>query len=330
MRTLLLSLALLLITVPGVVSAQPLTNLEGDSAFIPLTSIPGIESAGNSQNLPDFLNSLYQLAIGAAAVLAVLQIVRAGIMYMGGDSVTEKKEAKSLIMLSIGGLVLILSPVIVFSIINPDILSLKIGKLDELTNTSFDAYEPGQVIGGGGTGGECSSYTAVLAISANLSCSSQYAGDGFEKVADSCCSGLGSGKICCGSKTVKPAAAPAATTPQSCQATYSLVQASSYAPAGYEVADNACCSSVGSGQKCYGKKKATTTSPTRMWGWRYAVVNASNQHTTVQLGGFTTQKQCQDSITPYMQKNGLSIMETQKSACTCETDLSKQPGCSTI
>ncbi|MEK7100857.1 MAG: pilin, partial [Patescibacteria group bacterium] len=143
MRTWLLLTSVLLLT-PLMVFAQDNTS----TAFVPLTSIPGIESAGNAQSLPDFLNNLYRLAIGAAAVLAVLQIVRAGIMYMGGDSVTEKKEAKSLIALSVGGLILILSPVVVFSIINPDILSLKINKLGELADTTFEAYQRGQEIGG--------------------------------------------------------------------------------------------------------------------------------------------------------------------------------------
>jgi len=117
----------------------PLTALAADTSslgFVPLTSIPGIADAGNASTLPVFLNTLYKLAIGVAAVLAVLQIVRAGIMYMGGDSVTEKKDAKNLITLSIGGLLLVLSPVIVFSVINPKILDLKIGGLDELASTT--------------------------------------------------------------------------------------------------------------------------------------------------------------------------------------------------
>ncbi len=145
MRTLLILVLLLAVTVPFVVLAEP-TDPDRP-AFVPLTSIPGIESAGNADSLPDFLNSLYRLAIGLAAVLAVLQIVRAGIMYMGGDSVTEKKEAKSLIALSIGGLILILSPVVVFSVINPDILSLKINAIGELKQTEFERYKQGQEIG---------------------------------------------------------------------------------------------------------------------------------------------------------------------------------------
>lgn len=201
MRTLLILALLLAVTAPFMVFAQPADP--DRPAFVPLTSIPGIESAGNADSLPDFLNSLYRLAIGAAAVLAVLQIVRAGIMYMGGDSVTEKKEAKSLIALSIGGLVLILSPVVVFSIINPNILSLEIGRLEELTSTTPRVYTPGQVIGGGG-GNTCGDYVSVAHVADATSCSS--VGAGYEPVTGSCpmCAPP-AGRKCCGTKTAASA-----------------------------------------------------------------------------------------------------------------------------
>ena len=136
MRYQYLFVALVSFALPAVALAAADTSSLG---FVPLTSIPGIDSAGNAATLPDFLNNVYKLSIGLAAVLAVLQIIRAGIMYMGGDSITEKKEARSLITLAIGGLVLVLSPVIVFSIINPKILDLKIEGLDELADTNFGA-----------------------------------------------------------------------------------------------------------------------------------------------------------------------------------------------
>lgn len=111
----------------------------GDTGFQPLTNIPALIDSGNAINTPQgleyFLNNIYRICIGAAAVLAVFQIMRAGIIYMGGDSVTEKKEAKNLIGLSIGGLLLVLSPYIVFSIINPDILDLKIGNIEGLRSS---------------------------------------------------------------------------------------------------------------------------------------------------------------------------------------------------
>jgi hypothetical protein len=108
-----------------------------DTSFVPLTNIPVLFETGKAINTPEglslFLNTIYKISIGVAAVVAVLQIMRAGIMYMGSESgFAEKKEAKNLIALSIGGLILVLAPTIVFSIINPDILTLKIKGIDAL------------------------------------------------------------------------------------------------------------------------------------------------------------------------------------------------------
>lgn len=137
-----------LVALPVLVSAQP--EAPADPApvpadvpstqmkFVPLTNVPFIAEAGNSFNLSDFLNGLFKICIGVAAVVAVLQIMRAGIMYMGSDSgFAEKKEAKNLIALSIGGLILVLSPVVVFSVINPEILSLKIAGMETLRRQSL-------------------------------------------------------------------------------------------------------------------------------------------------------------------------------------------------
>ena len=68
-------------------------------------------------------------------------------MYMGGDSVTETKQARALIGSSILGLVLVLSPAVVFGIINPNILNLNVGpdkqsQYDKyfFSNTTPDGY----------------------------------------------------------------------------------------------------------------------------------------------------------------------------------------------
>lgn len=99
---------------------------DGGYTFVPLTGLPGVQSVSQSNSISNFLNSLYRICIGLAAVLAVIQITRAGIVYMLQDSVTEKKDAKHLIQMSLFGLLLVLSPTIVFGIIDPRILSLDI------------------------------------------------------------------------------------------------------------------------------------------------------------------------------------------------------------
>ncbi len=114
----------LLTTLPLVAAAQ---GGGSGNEFIPLLpALPGIQTLSTQDSLAPFLSQIYKICIGLAAVLAVLQLMRAGVMYMGGDSITEKKEARELITLSIIGLLLVLSPVIVFSIINPKILQLDI------------------------------------------------------------------------------------------------------------------------------------------------------------------------------------------------------------
>jgi len=122
----------------------------GDGAFVPLTQIPGIQDVADSGTLPNFLNTIYQLCIGAAAVLAVLQIMRGGMSYMLGDSVTEKKESKDLIVMSIVGLLIVLSPAIVFGLIDPRILNLQIGfsQLQVPINSSAGNGGTGQNQGG--------------------------------------------------------------------------------------------------------------------------------------------------------------------------------------
>jgi hypothetical protein len=103
------------------------TNPVSSATFVPLTNLPVFQNLNTAPDLGKFLNAIYKYCVGAAAVLAVLQIMRAGIMYMGGDSVTEVKQARQLISTAILGLVLVLSPVIVFSLIDKRILTLNIG-----------------------------------------------------------------------------------------------------------------------------------------------------------------------------------------------------------
>lgn len=100
--------------------------------FVPLTSLPGVSDLANTNtelisgdSLPAFFNSLYRLCIGAAAVIAVVQIIRAGIKFMTNkESVSANKDAKEMLWNAVFGVILVLSPVIVFGIINPDILRL--------------------------------------------------------------------------------------------------------------------------------------------------------------------------------------------------------------
>ena len=188
MRTYFYLLLLVLVSVPFAVHGQTSNN-----NFVPLQpGVPGIKDFAQSNSIPQLLNSIYKICIGVAATLAVLQIMRAGVMYMGGDSITEKKEARNLISMSVIGLILVLSPVVVFSIINPNILSLKIG-FNNVKPTSGVASTAPKV------GNMCAEYSKnTKAISSSSSCEKQ--GIGWTKIDASCCKGAGEGTICCGKK----------------------------------------------------------------------------------------------------------------------------------
>lgn len=292
----------------------PLLALAQGTDFVPLTNIPAISEVGNAINTPDglalFLNNIYKLCIGVAAVVAVLQIMRAGIIYMGGDSVTEKKEAKNLIALAIGGLILVLSPVIVFSIINPEILSLKIGGIDKLrTATSspmvlvLTASEAEcREKGGTPTGGEppriicevepgseadeaersCTNFRDFTIISNQTTCS-PYLGESYVAVGEQCCSGMQSGNRCCAlPKSVQDFQSP------------------------------------------------TTTTPTvSRWGWRARVVPVGGgSEVTAQRAPFNSKAACEASVTEYASANRVEY--TGEFQCTCNSPLSEQPTCSTL
>lgn len=202
MKTYLFILLGLVITLPLAVHGQ--TN-----TFAPLNpSLPGIKEFVGSNSIPDLLNNIYKICIGIAAVLAVLQIMRAGVLYMGGDSITEKKEARDLISMSVIGLVLVLAPTIVFSIINPDILQLKIGASSLKVETTTPVNGAGAQ-----AAAQCSQYAATnlkaVTLAQGQTCDAKL-GTGYAAV--DCCQNLPTGSTCCGYDAANDHTAPGPIT----------------------------------------------------------------------------------------------------------------------
>lgn len=115
--------------------------------FVPLAPIPGLTQGvtTNPAGLATFFNNLYKYSIGLAAALAVIQIIWAGldIAIFQKDSVSAITDSKGKIYNAVFGLVLVLSPVLVFSIINPSILNLSLN-LPPLKTTSGTPITSGQ------------------------------------------------------------------------------------------------------------------------------------------------------------------------------------------
>lgn len=139
-------------------AAAPHAIAQSQGTFVPLTNIPGLtDIQPDTGGLATFFNNLYKYLIGLSAALAVIMIIRGGLEYSTQDSVSSKEAGKEHIKQAILGLVLVLSPVLVFSIINPSILNLSINfqKLDNTpTNPTTGPTNPG---GGtqGPTAGNC-------------------------------------------------------------------------------------------------------------------------------------------------------------------------------
>jgi hypothetical protein len=119
MKKLTLLFAIALIASPFIASAAT-----GD--FVPIAPIPGLTEGVDttSASMTAFLNNIYKFLLGFAAVTAVVMIIWGGLEYATTDSIGNKSEGKAKIQQAILGLILVLLPVLVFSIINPKILDL--------------------------------------------------------------------------------------------------------------------------------------------------------------------------------------------------------------
>ena len=108
------------------------SSVPRDSTFKALAPIPGLTddaktSAVSSDSLANFFNNLYKYLIGVAAVAAVVQLTFHGIrIALNRDNVAQLLDSKGRVYNALFGLLLVLSPVLVFSLINPSILNLSL------------------------------------------------------------------------------------------------------------------------------------------------------------------------------------------------------------
>lgn len=97
-------------------------NLLLAQQFVPLVTLPGITDFTNAASL---VNGAVRLIIAAAALLAIIQIIRGGFVYLTTEAVSARGDALGLIRDALTGLLLILASVLILTIINPDILNVR-------------------------------------------------------------------------------------------------------------------------------------------------------------------------------------------------------------
>ncbi len=105
-------------------NSAPSSVTTGSNDFVALAPIPGLTDGQPADNIPIFLNNLYKYLVGVAAILAIAQIMRGGFQIATSEAVGGHSNGRALITEALVGLLLVLSPAIVFAIINPKILNL--------------------------------------------------------------------------------------------------------------------------------------------------------------------------------------------------------------
>jgi len=109
--------------------------------FMQNVDLPGFGGESDTVNISDqslaeFVNTLIQITIGFAILLAIIMVIAAGAQYMLAGSVTKKSNAKDQIAKALGGLFLALSAVVILQTINPNLI-----ELDALEKQTFEGDE---------------------------------------------------------------------------------------------------------------------------------------------------------------------------------------------
>lgn len=143
-----------------------------DAGFTALVPIKGLtDTVPRNGGFAAFFDQLYIYLIGAAVILAVIMIVWGGLEYSTQDSVSKKSDGKSKIYNALFGLVLVLSPVLVFTIINPAILNLNVNF--EPLKTTWENYKAPTLIDREGVNSQTTE-TTYTPCSDNASCDAAY------------------------------------------------------------------------------------------------------------------------------------------------------------
>lgn len=106
------------ITASGATIEQPPPKFKGtlikpEAKF--LAPIPGIEYG----SVEKYLGSIYNWGISIVGVLALIQLIRGGLMYMVSGAVEQKSSAKEIITDALIGLIIALASVVIVTVLNP-------------------------------------------------------------------------------------------------------------------------------------------------------------------------------------------------------------------
>ncbi|MEK7505469.1 MAG: pilin [Patescibacteria group bacterium] len=141
-------------------SASKLSSIKTDYNLL-TSDLPGFESGVvKVDGFSSYLQKIFNLAIGAAAALAVIMFIVGGFQYMTGDSIGMKSDGSSRMQNAIYGLLLVMAAYLGLYTINPQLLKFdfKIKEVQSLpsVNQASPIIPPpagtsAPVVGGGTT-----------------------------------------------------------------------------------------------------------------------------------------------------------------------------------
>ncbi len=116
-------------------AASTVANAAEPKGFVPLAPIPGTVYKDNvecklgpgnwaldcTSNLSRYLRGLYNTGVALAGFFAVFSIVRGGFELLFTDSILGKLEGKTIILQTIGGLIIVFASYILMNMINPQL-----------------------------------------------------------------------------------------------------------------------------------------------------------------------------------------------------------------
>jgi hypothetical protein len=108
--------------------APTCSNLTCNLGYTPLEPLPFVSSdyyarlLGGSVKFGELLNSVYKILIALGSLFAVVMFVYAGIVYMSSEVVGTKADARSRLMRSLWGLLLLIGAWVILYTINPQLV----------------------------------------------------------------------------------------------------------------------------------------------------------------------------------------------------------------
>lgn len=114
---------------------------DGDYTFLaPLPTLPNALSSKNI--LGEYLPAVFKLAVGLAAVFAVLMLVVGGFQYISTDAIQGKTEGRERVKNAVIGLVFVIGAWLILNTINPNLLNFDLN-IEPVTTASPAGETPG-------------------------------------------------------------------------------------------------------------------------------------------------------------------------------------------